>query len=58
MKSRSSELSGRQLHVVPGVSLGFLGNAALSLLYIVLICNKYSYLRNILRAFTAIYGRV
>lgn len=32
MRSRSSEVSGRQLRVVPEVSLGFLGNAALSLL--------------------------
>ena len=56
MKSRSSEVSGRQLHAVPGVSLGVLGDAALSLLYIVLICKQYSYLRNILRAVTAIRG--
>lgn len=57
MKSRSADVSGQQLHAVPGVSLGFLGDAALSLLYIVLIYIEYSYLRNILRAVTAIRGR-
>lgn len=57
MKSRSGEVSGQQLRAVPGVSLGLLGDVALLLLYMVLICNEYSYLRNILRAVTAICGR-
>jgi len=53
MKPRGSEVSGQQLHAVPRVRLGFLGDNALSLFYIVLMCNEYSYLRNILRAVTA-----
>lgn len=58
MKSRSSEVSGWRLNAVPGVSLGCLGGGALSLLYVVLICNEYSYLKEYsLRAVTAIHGR-
>lgn len=32
MKARSGEVSGQQLHAVPGVSLGLLGETALPLI--------------------------